>query len=174
VLIGMEQGIYASTDAATTWTRLDFPEAPVNRLQQSPVDANLLLAVTISRGAWLSHDRGSHWTAVDPGTASANLYAAALHPHDASRMAIGGWETGVRVSADGGATWSDRSTGLPNRRVFVLAFDPTQKNRLWASTFEEGSYYSDDLGQTWQDGGLYGAYGADFVFAAAATTANGQ
>jgi len=174
VLIGMEQGIYASTDAAATWTRLDFPEAPVNRLQQSPVDANLLLAVTIGRGAWLSRDRSSHWTAVDPGTARANLYAAALHPHDASRMAIGGWETGVRVSADGGATWGDRSAGLPNRRVFVLAFDPTQKNRLWASTFEEGSFYSDDLGQTWQDGGLYGAYGADFVFAPAATTASGQ
>lgn len=167
VLIGMEQGLYASTDAALSWQRLDFPEVPVARLVQSPIDADLLLAATTGQGAWVSRDRGRTWTSVDPVTAAANLYAASVHPHDAARMATGGWETGVRVSSDGGLTWVDRSAGLPNRRIFVLAFDPAEKSRLWASTFEEGSFYSDDLGLTWRDGGLYGAYGADFVFAPA-------
>jgi hypothetical protein len=50
------------------------------------------------------------------------------------------------------------------RNVFVLAFDPGKPGRLWASTFEEGTFFSDDLGVTWQDGGLYGAFGFDFVF----------
>lgn len=167
VLIGMEEGLYASTDAAATWQRLDFPSVPVARLVQSPVDANLLLAVTTGRGAWVSRDGGRTWTAVDSATAAANLYAASVDPHDAARMATGGWETGVRVSTDGGVTWADRSAGLLNRRIFVLAFDPVEKNRLWASTFEEGTFYSDDLGLTWRDSGLYGAYGADFVFAPA-------
>ncbi|MCX6945202.1 MAG: hypothetical protein NT173_10675 [Opitutales bacterium] len=81
-------------------------------------------------------------------------------------MATGGWETGVRVSADAGRTWADRSAGLPNRKVFVVAFDPGHPGRLWASTFEEGSFYSDDRGRTWHDGGLDGAYGSDYVFAA--------
>jgi hypothetical protein len=83
-------------------------------------------------------------------------------------MAVGGWNTGVRVSADGGATWTDRSAGLPVNHVFVLAFDPDSPGRLWASTFEEGTYYSDDLGRTWREGGLYGAYGSDFIFISAA------
>ncbi len=165
VILGMEEGLYASTDAAGSWTRLDFPNVPVNRLQQSAINPDLLFAATLGRGAWLSRDRGASWTAVDAPIAGGNLYAATLNPHDITQMATGGWETGVRVSADGGQTWTDRSTGLPNRRIFVLAFDPVEKNRLWASTFEEGTFYSDDLGQTWHDGGLYGAYGADFVFA---------
>lgn len=165
VIIGMEEGLYASTDAAASWTRLDFPAVPVARLQQSPAEPELLLAVTTGRGAWVSRDRGVSWTAVDAATATANLYGATLSPHDAALMATGGWETGVRVSADGGRTWADRSAGLPNRRIFVLAFDPVEKNRLWASTFEEGTCYSDDHGRTWHDGGLSGAYGADFIFA---------
>ena len=168
VLLGMEQGLYATTDAAASWTRLDFPAVPVARLVQSSLQAGLLLAVTTGRGAWISRDRGTSWTAADAATATANLYAATLSPHDSALLATGGWETGVRVSADGGETWADRSAGLPNRRIFVLAFDPGQKGRLWASTFEEGTFYSDDLGRTWHDGGLYGAYGADFVFAPAA------
>ncbi|MDI1248096.1 MAG: hypothetical protein PSV13_04350 [Lacunisphaera sp.] len=165
VLIGMEQGLYASTDAAASWSRLDFPAVPVARLAQSPVLPSVLIAVTTGRGAWVSRDRGASWTAVDADTATANLYATALSPHDAALMATGGWETGVRLSVDGGRSWTDGSGGLPNRRIFVLAFDPVEKNRLWASTFEEGTFYSDDLGRTWNDGGLYGAYGADFVFA---------
>jgi hypothetical protein len=150
---------------------LDFPAVPVARLQQSPANPELLLAVTTGRGAWISRDRGASWTATDANTASANLYAATLSPRDATIMATGGWETGVRVSEDDGKTWTDRSAGLPNRRIFVLAFDPTQPNRLWASTLEEGTFYSDDLGRTWHDGGLYGAYGADFVSAPSAEQA---
>ena len=166
VLIGMEQGLYVSTDSAVLWTRLNFPAVPVTRLVQSPVQPKVMLATTTGRGAWLSRDAGETWVAVDPASATANLYGATLAPHDPSLMATGGWETGVRVSADAGKNWTDRGTGLPNRRVFVVAFDPHHQGRLWASTFEEGTFYSDDLGLTWQDGGLYGAYGSDFVFAA--------
>ncbi len=166
VLIGLEQGLYVSTDAALSWRRLDFPAVPVTRLVQSAAQPDLLLAATTGRGAWVSRDAGGHWVAVDPAAATAHLYAAALDPHDPALMATGGWETGVRVSADAGRTWADRSAGLPNRKVFVVAFDPGHPGRLWASTFEEGSFYSDDRGRTWHDGGLDGAYGSDYVFAA--------
>ena len=166
VLLGMEHGLYVSTDAARTWQPLDFPAATVTQLAQSVLDSRLLLAVTLQHGAWRSTDAGVSWTALDPATATANahLYAAALAPHDPRLMATGGWETGVRVSTDGGDTWTDRSAGLPNRRIFVLAFDPQQTGRLWASTFEAGAFFSDDGGHTWHDGGLHGAYGAAFVF----------
>ena len=165
VLLGTEDGIYASTDAAQSWTRVaSSPATTVLRLAQSGADAQLLLAGTQGQGAWLSHDGGRTWAATDAGSAAANLYAVALNPHDAAAMAVGGWGVGVRVSADGGRTWAERTAGLPVKNVFVLAFDPWSPGRLWVSTFEEGTYYSDDLGRTWHDGGLYGAYGLDFIF----------
>lgn len=165
VLLGTEDGIYVSTDAAQSWMRVaSSPATTILRLAQSGADAPLLLAGTQGQGAWLSHDGGRTWAATDAGSAAANLYAVTLSPHDVAAMAVGGWGVGVRVSADGGRTWTERTAGLPVRNVFVLAFDPWSPGRLWASTFEEGTYYSDDLGRTWHDGGLYGAYGLDFIF----------
>jgi len=164
VLIGTEGGVFVSRDAAQTWQRADFPEVPVLRLAQGRSDTKVLLATTQGQGAFFSRDGGDSWTPVDPATAGANLYAAAIAPHNAALLAVGGWQAGVRVSADGGRSWADRTAGLPVKNVFVLAFDPGMPGRLWASTFEEGTFYSDDLGLTWQNGGLYGAYGADFIF----------
>lgn len=165
VLIGAEDGIYASTDAARSWQRVaSSPGTTILRLVQSGAEARLLLAGTQHRGAWLSRDGGATWTQTDPASATVNLYAAALSPHAAEIMAVGGWDAGVRISTDGGTSWADRSAGLPAKHVFVLAFDPDVKGRLWASVFEAGSYYSDDLGLTWLDGGLHGAYGFDYVF----------
>lgn len=164
VLLGVEDGIYVSTDGAKTWTRADSPPATALRLVQSGSDPKVILAGTQGRGAWISRDSGNSWTQTDPGSATANIYAAAIDPYDTARLALGGWGMGVRVSADGGETWEDRTAGLPVKNVFVVAFDPDVKGRLWASTFEEGTFYSDDFGLTWQDGGLYGAYGFDFVF----------
>jgi hypothetical protein len=164
VLLGAEDGIYVSNDAAQSWTHVESPATTVLRLVRSAADAQLLLAGTQARGAWLSRDNGAKWTPVDASSAKANLYGAALSPTDARTMAVGGWGVGVRVSDDGGATWSDRSAGLPVKNVLVLAFDPDTKGRLWAATFEEGSFYSDDLGRTWKNGGLYGADGTDYIF----------
>ena len=164
VLLGTEDGIYVSTNAAQSWSRVDSPATTILRIVRSEADAQLLLAGTLAHGAWVSRNNGATWTAVDPDSAKANLYAAALNPTDAAMMAVGGWGMGVRVSADGGATWADRSAGLPVKNVLVLAFDPDTKGRLWAATFEEGSFYSDDLGRSWKNGGLYGANGTDYIF----------
>lgn len=164
VLLGTETGLYISNDGAKTWERGDFPQVSVLRLAQSPSDPRVLLAGTQGRGAWLSRDSGLSWTAVDPATATANLYAVAIDREDARRLVLGGWGAGVRVSADGGQTWADRTAGLPVKNIFVLAFDPDTPGRLWASTFEEGTFYSDDLGVTWREGGLYGGYGSDYAF----------
>lgn len=165
VLIGTEGGIYISRDAAQSWQRAKkFPQVPVLRLVQGASDPKVLLATTQGRGALISRDGGETWSPVDAETAAANLYAAAIAPQNSALLALGGWQAGVRVSTDGGRTWVDRSAGLPVKNVFVLAFEPGVKSRLWASTFEEGTFYSDDLGRTWQAGGLYGAYGSDFIF----------
>lgn len=164
VLLGTEEGIYLSPDAAKTWVRTKSPAACVLRIVRSEADPQILLAGTLSHGAWLSRDNGDSWTATDSASPTANLYAAAIDSANVTHFALGGWGVGVRVSADGGKTWTDRSAGLPVKNIFVLSFDPDVQGRLWASTFEEGTFFSDDLGATWHDGGLYGAYGFDFAF----------
>jgi hypothetical protein len=164
VLLGTEDGIYLSTDAAHTWARTASPATTVLRLARSVTAPDVILAGTQARGAWISRDNGTTWAATDPASAQANLYAADIDPANGAHLAVGGWAVGVRVSSDGGRTWTDRTAGLPAKNVFVLAFDPDVKGRLWASTFEEGTCYSDDLGLSWHDGGLYGAYGFDFAF----------
>ncbi len=163
VWVGNELGLYVSTNAAESWQRVSFPAVPVLRLA-TDARADVLLATTQGKGAFVSRDRGRNWLPVDPATAGADLYAAAIAPQDRALMALGGWHAGVRVSRDGGATWADATAGLPVRDVFVLAFDPDVKGRLWASTFEEGTFYSDDFGHTWHNADLYGAYGSDFFF----------
>jgi len=164
VLIGSEAGIYLSTDAAVRWTRVPSPETTILRLAQSEVDAKLMIAGTQHQGAWLSRDGGLTWSATDPASAGANLYAVALDRKDPRVIAVGGWNVGVRVSIDGGVSWVDRTAGLPVPHAMVLAFDPDVTGRLWASIFEESAYFSDDLGRTWKSGGLDGAYGYDFSF----------
>ena len=172
VLLGTEDGVYVSTDAAMSWRRAKFPTVTVLHLAQSAADPRFIAATTQGKGVWLSHDGGKSWSQSDPASATANLYAVAISPHDATKLAVAGWGVGVRVSTDSGKTWVDRSSGLPVKNVFVLAFDPERTERLWASTLEEGAFYSDDLGATWHDGGLYGSYGTDLVFLPAMRSAH--
>ena len=112
-------------------------------------------------GVFLSRNDGKSWESVSDELSENNVYAVALHPKTASRMAAGGWDAGVWMSDDTGKTWVDRSAGLPSKNVTAMAYDPTRKDRLWVSTFEEGTYFSDDSGATWKDGNLYGAYVLD-------------
>ena len=50
VLLGTEEGVYLSRDAAVSWQRAVFPAVSVLRLAQSAADARLLLAGTQGRG----------------------------------------------------------------------------------------------------------------------------
>lgn len=164
VLLGTERGFFLSENGAASWAPVDSPAVTILRVVQSAARPEWFLAGTEGRGAWRSTDGGRSWHAVDPESASANLYAVAIRPDVADTLAVGGWGVGVRISTDGGATWVSRGTGLPSQWVQVLAFDPDRPGRLWAAVREEGSYVSDDLGVTWQFAGLYGAYGHDYAF----------
>lgn len=168
VLLGAEKGLFASTDHAQSWHALKFPEASVLRLAQSAADAQVLVAGTEGRGAWLSRDAAKTWTPISAVPATANVYAAAADPRERQRLAVGGWSIGVRLSADGGDSWRDVTAGLPSGHVFALAFDPDRAGRLWAGVFERGIYYRDDAGATWVADGLDGAYVFDFIFAPSA------
>ena len=93
VLLGTEDGLYVSTNAAQSWTRMRVlaggadPAPDAERGGCPPAPRRYAGA-----GRLLSRDSGRTWTATDPGSAAANLYAVALHP--ARRRRDGGRRLG--------------------------------------------------------------------------------
>ncbi len=165
LLAGTTSGLFITESWGDRWKRVtDVPDVNILRIRRGESDPGTWLVVTEGRGAFLSTDDGKTWNATAPAAAEANVYACAVDPHDAGRLAIGGWAIGVWVSTDGGASWTQRAEGLPSPNVLTLTFDPHQTGRLWAASFEEGVAFSDDSGATWQDGGLDGALTNDLGF----------
>ncbi|MBD5777885.1 hypothetical protein IEN85_00060 [Pelagicoccus sp. NFK12] len=159
VLLGTADGVYQSIDRAHTWKRVrSTPRSVILRMARSEANLDLWIVGTEGEGVYLSRNDGKTWSQTAPALANNNIYAVAVDPFDASRMAAGGWGTGVWVSNDGGETWRARGEGLPSQNVTSMVFDPQQKGRLWVSTFEEGTVHSDNLGRNWNEGGLMGAY----------------
>ncbi len=173
LVLGTAAGLHVSTDGADSWQRVAaVPAVNILRVRHGEDRPTVWLIGTEGRGAWLSTDGGQQWQPTAPATATANVYAVAVDPTDARRLAVGGWAIGVLVSSDGGATWQPRADGLPSTNVLTLAFDPAHPGRLWAGTFEEGVVWTDltapdadaPSGTTWQDGGIDGALTNDLGF----------
>ncbi len=164
VLAATWGGLYVSEDGAQSWTHAGPPDVHALDLQQSPTAPNVWIAGTQDRGVLRSEDGGRTWRFAGGGLARKSIYAVAIDPFDAQRMAAAGWDTGVFLSADGGTTWTAHRRGLPTPHVFEVLFDANTPGRLWAATIEEGIFFTDDAGRSWQHGGLYGTMVFDMIF----------
>lgn len=158
IVAGTEGGFYVSSDRGRTWRLAGASGFQAMRVEQSPHEARLWLAVTQKGGIFRSTDGGLTFeaTARDPA-AGRNLYDIAFDPTDARRIAVCGWGPGVLVSEDGGLTWEARNRGLPRPDVWSVAFDPDRPGRLYASVHEEALYVSEDAGRSWRVEGLPGS-----------------
>jgi hypothetical protein len=158
IVIGTEDGLYVSDDLGQRWRLAGAAGFQAMRVEQSPHDGSLWLAVTQKGGIFRSTDGGVTFEATprDPA-AGRNLYDIAFDPTDARRIAVCGWGPGVLVSEDGGLTWQARNQGLPRPDVWSVAFDPDKPGRLYASVHEEAVYVSEDTGKTWRMDGLPGS-----------------
>ncbi len=166
VLAGTELGIYLTEDGARTW-RLVQPTAKVTYdIRQSPAQPSTFLAVTSSDGALWSDDAGRTWRALEGVPKDRTLHNADFDRSDARRIALGGWDCGVRVSEDGGRTWSERSAGLPNRNIARVSTDPDIPGRLYAAPHLAPLHASDDFGRTWRPLTFEKAIVYDIVFLA--------
>ena len=164
ILAGTEEGLFVSNDHGSQWQRADPAGVPVRDIKQSVADPDLWLAGTEKAGLLASRDGGRTWARVGEAVIQGTVYAAALDPADARRMAAGGFQSGVFISIDGGATWHATGGAIDGISVHALAFDPVASGRLWAGTVGHGIFYTDDLGATWQAAGLEGASIMDLVF----------
>ena len=172
-------GMYRSTDAGKTWTKIGLADAgQIAHIAVHPRNADLVYVAVLghafgpnaTRGVFRSKDGGKTWEkilfkndstgaidlAMDPTNARilyAGLWQAVRRPWE---LVSGGAGSGIWKSTDGGDTWKDitRTRGLPEGIIgkIGLAVSPVSHDRVWALVEADsgGLFSSNDGGATWR------------------------
>ena len=150
------QGVYKSTDAGKTWTRLGlFDSQMIAMIDVDPRDPNRLFVAALGhpygpnaeRGIFRSTDGGRSFEKVlykdeytsgndvriDP-TNPMVVYATLWQQQQAfwEGGGFGGGNNGIFKSVDGGSTWAPISEGLPTVLQANIALAPSNPKRLYA------------------------------------------
>lgn len=170
-------GLYKSTDAAKTWTRVGL--AGVWSISRIAIDARNPLHVvvgafgdpfrdSVDRGVYVTFDGGRTWKKSLYLTPSSGASDVAMDPTDPNVVYAGMWhfrrlpwtftsggpDGGVYKSTDGGRTWRKLAgNGLPagNTGRIGLAVSPSRPNRVFALIEAKRGilWRSDDAGVHW-------------------------
>jgi photosystem II stability/assembly factor-like uncharacterized protein len=178
--ISVGEGIFKSTDAGKTWTRMGLEKTGrIARVAVDPANPNVVLACALGhaygpqpeRGVFRTTDGGRSWERalfVDENTGCSDM---AMDPSNPRILFAGMWQfeihtwgrdsggpgSGLFTSRDGGATWT-RITGhgLPTKPVgkVAVAIARTNPNRVYAM-IETGDGVpwngkETDTGQLWR------------------------
>ena len=177
--ISSGNGMYKSTDAGKTWTRIGLEDSrQIARIVVDPDDPERVFVAALGhaygpnkeRGVFRSKDGGKTWQqvlfkdentgaidlAMEPGN-SRNMYAALLEtrrPPWSIYPPSKGPGTGLYRSKDGGEHWELLTGhGLPAAELgrMGIAFAPSNPQRIYliADAKEGGLYRSDDGGENW-------------------------
>jgi photosystem II stability/assembly factor-like uncharacterized protein len=167
--VGNGSGIYKSTDAGATWTRLTDPALanglPTDRMGRiglavSPQNPNIVYAmIQVDRGitdqaqtryggVFRSSDAGAHWTQVNDIAATPHYFYDEIYvdPSDTNHVFF----TSVQMwqSRDGGRTFAPDSAGgvhVDNHAFWIDPNDPAH----WILGNDGGAYVSYDRGRAW-------------------------
>jgi photosystem II stability/assembly factor-like uncharacterized protein len=162
---GPEGGIYKSTDAGKTWTKLagGLP-AQTGRigLDVFPGDTKKLIAVVESTehgansirddrmrggGVFRSDDGGETWRRLSVRSPRAFYFSKVkFDPADDNRVYMLGWTT--EASDDGGATFREGFADVLHADHHAILVDPADTAHLIIGT-DGGVYQSFDKGKTW-------------------------
>jgi photosystem II stability/assembly factor-like uncharacterized protein len=170
-------GVYKSTDAGKTWTRIGLEVTKqISAIRVHPSNPDLVYVAgqgdrwkgTPDRGIYRSADGGKTWTTILKGqnltsgpsdlsmdpTNPRILYAGFWdHQRLPWQVRSGGPGSGIWKSTDGGDTWNRLSEGLPKLMGKIgVAVSPANPDRVFAIVEAEkgGLYRSDDAGKTWR------------------------
>jgi len=171
-------GVYRSTDAGKTWTRVGLEATKqISAVRVHPSNPDLVYVAaqgdrwkgTPDRGIYRSSDGGKTWAQMLKGvnaTSGASelsmdptnpriLYAAFWdHQRLPWQVRSGGPGSGIWKSTDGGDTWTRLSEGLPKLMGKIgVAVSPANPERVFAIVEADprgGFYRSDDAGKTWR------------------------
>ena len=156
--ISIGEGIYKSTDAGRTWTRMGLEKTGrVGRIMIDPRNPDVVLACSIGtaygpspdRGVFRTADGGRTWDRVlfvDEQSGCSDVF---MDPNNPRIVFAGMWQfdiktwgresggpsSGLYKSTDGGVTWRKLTgRGLPARQVgkITLAIARSNSNRIYA------------------------------------------
>jgi len=170
-------GVYRSTDAGKTWTRIGLEATKqISEIRVHPQNPDLVYVAgqgdrwkgTPDRGIYRSSDGGKTWAQVLKGenltsgpsdlsmdpTNPRIMYAAFWdHQRLPWQVRSGGPGSGIWKTTDGGDTWTRLTEGLPKLMGKIgVAVSPANPERIYAIIEAEkgGLYRSDDAGKTWR------------------------
>jgi photosystem II stability/assembly factor-like uncharacterized protein len=170
-------GVYRSTDAGRTWTRIGLENSrQISQVRVHPSNPDIVYVAvqgdrwkgTPDRGIYRSMDGGKSWTQLLKGTNPTSgasdlsmdpsnpriLYAAFWdHQRLPWQVRSGGPGSGIWKSLDGGDSWTRLSEGLPKLMGKIgLAVSPANPERVYAMIEAEkgGMFRSDDAGKNWR------------------------
>ena len=172
-------GVYKSTDAGKSWTKVGFANVDaISKIRIHPTNPDIVYVAAFGqyygpseeRGVFKSTDGGKTWRKTlfrDPRTGAVDVAIDANNPNvifaalwEAYRieyqMSSGGPGSGLFKSTDGGETWSEitRNPGLPQGPVgrIGVALTKADSSRVYAlvENTNGGLFVSDDGGATWK------------------------
>jgi len=170
VYVGAGYGLYKSTDAGASWTRVDIPlnspllAAPVivRSLGIDPHDPSKIYGIGIARASFFftTADGGRTWSAAPFvgmfGRKVAVDFAGQV-VYITATTTNGTGDNLLYKSTDSGATWTRLKIPNPNTNnpppngspVQYFAPDATVSGTVYVETNEDYFYKSADFGQTW-------------------------
>jgi photosystem II stability/assembly factor-like uncharacterized protein len=129
IYAGTTEGLYKSTDAGATWTKMTPSDVIVNDVYVDPNDPKHVLLATDRGGVLRSEDSGNSFEASNTGFTQRQVVAYAADAHNPAQVYIGVVNDkqtgGVFASSDGGVRWQQMSIGLAGRDVFSLTMTPS-------------------------------------------------
>ncbi len=176
--ISYGNGMYKSTDAGKTWTRIGLEDSrQIGQIVVDPQNPDRLFVAALGhaygsnaeRGVFRSTDGGATWQKVlfkDENTGAIDL---ALDPRDVRTVYAVLWNTrrppwevyppsygggGLYKSTDGGDTWHQLTEGLPTEGLgrMGISISRSQPDRVYllVDAKDGGVYRSDDAGAHFQ------------------------
>jgi len=179
-MTSLGDGIYRSTDAGKTWTRMGLEKTGrIPRIVIHPANPDIVFACAVGhgfgpqqeRGVFRTVDGGKTWERVLFVNENTGCSDLTMDTHDPQTLFAGMWQlethtwslnsggpgSGIYVTHDGGATWKRLAGhGLPPLGhalgKIAVAIAPSDGNRVYAlvEDTDPSFYRSDDRGESWR------------------------
>ena len=146
VLVGGLTGVYRSSDAGATWTKISDQEN-VESVAIDPRTHDRIYVGTWRQGI-RTDDGGATWKLINNGMVlDTDMFSILINPTDPDNVWVStcGW---VYNSTNRGDNWTRYRDGFNNRRIHDIEVDPCDQNTVYAGSVA-GLYRSEDNGKTW-------------------------
>ncbi len=171
-------GMYKSTDAGKTWTRIGLENTrQIGRILVDPKNPNIVFVAALGhayaanpdRGVYRSRDGGATWDRVLFKNEDVGAIDLDFDPIDSHILYAALWNVrrppwfiyapangpggGIFKSMDGGTTWKEIDESIPveGRGRIGISVSAAKRNRIYAAVDAKdgGIFRSDDAGASW-------------------------